>query len=105
MRSIYSADEYFADLARQLADCVKNLTAGTDLHTQIDIVGTPTPLSSFLGVNLLRIGQEAIANSLKHAQANKLMIQLNYSPHQVSLCIKDNGIGFSAQGERFFRGR
>jgi signal transduction histidine kinase len=25
------------------------------------------------------------------------MIQLNYSPHRVSLCIKDNGIGFSAQ--------
>jgi signal transduction histidine kinase len=25
------------------------------------------------------------------------MIQLNYSPDRVSLCIKDNGIGFSAQ--------
>jgi signal transduction histidine kinase/uncharacterized coiled-coil protein SlyX len=95
--SIYSANEDFADLAQQLADCVENLTAGTDLHTQIDIVGTPTPLSSFLGVNLLRIGQESIANTLKHAQASTLMIQLEYSPHQVSLCIQDNGCGFSPQ--------
>lgn len=97
MWSIYSANEDFADLARQLADCVENLTAGTDLHPKIDIIGTPTPLSSFLGVNLLRIGQESIANTLKHAQANTLLIQLEYSPHQVSLCIRDNGRGFAPQ--------
>lgn len=95
--SIYSANEDFADLAQQLAECVENLTAGTDLDTQIDIVGTPTPLSSFLGVNLLRIGQESIANTLKHAQATTLTIELEYSPHQVSLCIRDNGRGFAPQ--------
>jgi signal transduction histidine kinase len=95
--SIYSSNEEFADLAQKLADCVENLTAGTDLHTQIDIVGTPTPLSSFLGVNLLRIGQESIVNTLKHAQATTLTIELEYSPHQVSLCIQDNGCGFSPQ--------
>jgi signal transduction histidine kinase len=95
--AIYSVNEDFADLARQLADCAETLTAGTDLHTQIDIVGAPTPLSSFLGVNLLRIGQESIANTLKHAQATTLTIQIEYSSHQVSLCIKDNGSGFSPQ--------
>ncbi|WP_373540371.1 histidine kinase [Chamaesiphon sp.] len=95
--SIYSATEDFADLAQQLADCVENLTAGTDLHTQIEIVGAPVPLSHFVGINLLRIGQESIANTLKHAQANTLTIQLEYSPHQVSLCIQDNGCGFSPQ--------
>ncbi len=95
--SIYSANEDFADLAQKLADCVENLTAGTDLDTQIDIVGTPTPLSSFLGVNLLRIGQEAIVNTLKHAQANTIAIELEYRPHQVSLYIRDNGTGFASQ--------
>jgi signal transduction histidine kinase len=95
--SIYSANEDFADLAQQLADCVENLTAGTDLHTQIDLMGTPTPLSSFLGVNLLRIGQESIVNTLKHAQASTLTIELEYSPHQVSLCTRDNGRGFASQ--------
>jgi signal transduction histidine kinase len=95
--SIYSANEDFADLAQQLADCIENLTAGTDLHAQIDIVGTPTPLSSFLGVNLLRIGQESIANTVKHAQATTLTIELNYSLDRVSLCIRDNGCGFSGQ--------
>jgi signal transduction histidine kinase len=95
--SIYPDSEDSSDLAQKLADCLKNLTGGTDLQTQIEISGEPYALSGFLGTNLLRIGQEAIANSLKHAQASELMIQLNYSPHQVSLCIKDNGIGFSAQ--------
>jgi PAS domain S-box-containing protein len=95
--SIYPDSEDYADLAQKLADCLKNLTGNTDLHTKIEISGEPYPLSGFLGTNLLRIGQEAISNSLKHAQANELMIQLNYSPDRVSLCIKDNGIGFSAQ--------
>lgn len=95
--SIYSANEDFADLAQKLADCVENLTAGTNLHTQVDIIGTPFPLSSFLGVNLLRIGQESIVNTLKHAQATTLTIELEYSPLQVSLCIKDNGRGFASQ--------
>jgi signal transduction histidine kinase len=78
--AIYSANEDFADLAQKLADCVENLTAGTDLHPQIDIVGTPFLLSSFLGVKLLRIGQESIVNTLKHAQATTLTIELEYSP-------------------------
>jgi PAS domain S-box-containing protein len=95
--SVYADSKDYADLAQKLADCLKNLTGGTDLQTQIEITGEPYALSGFLDINLLRIGQEAIANSLKHSQASELMIQLNYSPHQVSLRVKDNGIGFSAQ--------
>jgi signal transduction histidine kinase len=95
--SIYSANEDFADLAQKLAECVENLTAGTDLDVQIDITGTPAPLSSFVGVNLLRIGQESIVNTIKHARSSTLSIELDYSPDQISLCVKDNGRGFSPQ--------
>jgi signal transduction histidine kinase len=52
-----------------------------------------------LSTNLLRIGQVSIANTLKHAQASQLSIELTYTPAQVSLCIKDNGCGFNPQAQ------
>jgi PAS domain S-box-containing protein len=95
--SIYPDSEGDADLAQKLTDCLKNLTGSTDLQTQIEISGEAYPLSGFLGKNLLRIGQEAIINALKHAQAKQLSINLTYMPTQISLCIKDNGSGFDPQ--------
>jgi signal transduction histidine kinase/PAS domain-containing protein len=97
--AIYADTEDYTCLAQKLANCLESLTGGTDLQTKIAIVGEPYPLSGFLATNLLRIGQEAITNTLKHAQASELTIQLNYSHRQISLCIKDNGIGFSAQAQ------
>ncbi len=95
--SIYPAGEDYADLAQKLTDCAKQLTHSTMLQTQVNISGEPYPLSSFLGTNLFRIGQESIANVLKHAQATELSIELTYVPSQINLCIKDNGCGFTPQ--------
>jgi PAS domain S-box-containing protein len=97
--SIYPAGEDYANLAQKLTDCVQQLTCSTELQTQVNISGEPYPLSSFLGTNLFRIGQEAIANALKHAQASQLSIELTYTPMQVSLCIKDNGCSFNPQAQ------
>ena len=95
--SVYPASEDYTDLAQKLADCVENLTGGTELYTQVRITGDPYPLSCFVGKNLLRIGQESITNTLKHAQATELQVNLTYTPNQVSLCISDNGCGFCPQ--------
>jgi PAS domain S-box-containing protein len=95
--SIYPFGEENIDLAQKLTDCVEQLTFGNELNTQVKIDGNPHPLSSFLSTNLLRIGQVSITNTLKHAQASKLLIELSYQPTQVSLRIKDNGCGFNPQ--------
>jgi signal transduction histidine kinase/PAS domain-containing protein len=97
--SVYPDSEDYADLAQKLSECVEHLTHGTPLHTQVHLQGEPYPLSCFIGKNLLRIGQEAIANTLKHAQATEIRIELTYSPDRVSLCVKDNGCGFHPQAQ------
>ncbi len=97
--SVYSAGEKYADLAQKLADCVEHLTLGTDLHTEVNIDGNPYSLSCLISKNLLRIGQEAITNTLKHAQAREIQVKLTYTPNQVSLCISDNGCGFCPQNQ------
>jgi signal transduction histidine kinase len=43
---------------------------------------------------ILRILQEAVNNIIRHSEARKVTIQLNYTPTNLSLHIADNGKGF-----------
>jgi signal transduction histidine kinase len=47
--------------------------------------------------NLLRIGQEALTNVIKHAHASQAGIELEFGADQVVLQIKDNGMGFAPE--------
>lgn len=95
--TLYPETESWADLAQQLSHCLNELTARTTLQTELALHGEPYPLLPFVSKNLLRIGQEAITNALKYAQANHLWVKLTYSPEWVNLSIKDDGCGFDIQ--------
>ncbi len=92
--TLYPTAEEFADLAPQLSQWAEQMTQGTAIQLQMQILGSPYLLSPLIGKNLLRIGQEAITNTLKHANAEQLQVQLTYTAASVSLCIHDNGRGF-----------
>jgi signal transduction histidine kinase len=53
-------------------------------------------LPSDVGMNLLRIGQEALNNAIRHASA-RTILTLTYTPHQIQLQIQDDGQGFDPQ--------
>ena len=44
-----------------------------------------------------RIAQEAVTNMARHAQAQRVRIELRYEPHGLLLCIQDDGLGFDVQ--------
>ncbi|MBD2000068.1 GAF domain-containing protein [Leptolyngbya sp. FACHB-541] len=92
--ALHPTAEEFADLATKLSQYVEQMTQGTDIQVQMQIVGDPRLLSPLIGKNLLRVGQEAITNTLKHACATQLQVMLTYEAEWVSLCIQDNGRGF-----------
>ena len=52
-------------------------------------------LPSQVEIALFRIGQEAINNVLKHAQASHVQLALELHDEQVSLRVNDNGRGFT----------
>tara|TARA_R110001592_G_scaffold236638_1_gene495020 strand:+ start:42996 stop:44915 length:1920 start_codon:yes stop_codon:yes gene_type:complete len=54
-------------------------------------------LSPEVAVHLMRLTQEAIANIIKHAQADEIVVELRINPPQLKLMIKDNGIGFDSE--------
>jgi signal transduction histidine kinase len=53
--------------------------------------------------NLLRIGQEALTNTIRHAHASEFKAELVFGEQEIRLLLRDNGCGFepASQSEGF----
>jgi PAS domain S-box-containing protein len=56
--------------------------------------GTAYSLPTEVENHLLRIGQEALTNAIKYANADKILVELVYEDAQCLLRVKDDGQGF-----------
>ena len=68
-------------------------------HTQFNMVGEAPPAFSLhysKALNLVRIIQEAISNSIKHANADMITVSSSYNESAWTLQIDDNGKGFNS---------
>jgi signal transduction histidine kinase len=61
----------------------------------LQVNGTYRPVSPRIEEELLRIGQEAVANAVRHASAIRIDVQLIYESARVSLRVEDDGRGFA----------
>jgi ligand-binding sensor domain-containing protein/signal transduction histidine kinase len=68
---------------------------------KLEVKGTYRPLPRAVEAQLLRIAQEAVANSKKHAAAAHIWIALSYDKEQLRLRIADDGAGFTDERSRF----
>ncbi|MBD2463083.1 GAF domain-containing protein [Oscillatoria sp. FACHB-1407] len=93
--ALYPPGTEYANLAQMLYNSVEQMSRNTSISLEVNIIGDPCPLSPYLGMNLLRIGQEALTNALKHSQAQTVLIELTYTADLVSLSICDDGRGFT----------
>jgi signal transduction histidine kinase/ligand-binding sensor domain-containing protein len=85
------------DLASALAQAAEQLVADKKLHLNFKVIGKPRELSGVVEFNLLRIGEEAVTNVVKHAQAHTIDIQIAFEERKVALRIKDDGRGFDPE--------
>jgi signal transduction histidine kinase len=85
------------NLPGALLSGARQITAGTDIQVNLETKGAVQPLPEVVEENLLRIGQEAVTNVFKHAQATAIGIQLVFDPLRVTLEIQDNGVGFNPE--------
>jgi len=51
-------------------------------------------LSNLYNITLYRVLQEALTNIVKHAQANKIWVELSVDGDMIALIVQDNGHGF-----------
>jgi signal transduction histidine kinase len=82
------------DLPSALRDTTRRLTAENNVEAFVEVTGPSRSLPPSIETNLLRIGQEAINNAVKHAEANRIDVRLNFDTRSVQLSIRDDGRGF-----------
>jgi signal transduction histidine kinase len=82
------------DLATAFDRLIEEMTSATSLHAQGIVVGPPRRLPHEWDENLLHIGQEALTNTLRHAQASSFEADLVYDEDRLRLRLYDDGCGF-----------
>jgi signal transduction histidine kinase len=85
------------DLPSALGQIVRPLAPLNGVKIDVKVIGKPVRLVGKIEMNLLRIGQEAVANALKHGHASQVQIELQYTSDKVILRVSDDGGGFSAE--------
>jgi signal transduction histidine kinase len=81
---------------------IRRLVEGENAHgmeAKFSIFGAYRPLPPGTEREIQRVAQEAIHNVKKHASAQHLSVQLEYGSAQIALEVRDDGCGFSANGE------
>jgi ligand-binding sensor domain-containing protein/two-component sensor histidine kinase len=96
-RSIWklrSQNSYQEDLASQLTKMTEQVTAATQLKTRFQVAGPYRKLPERVESELLKIGQEAVTNVVRHSGARNVEIDLHYDARKLTMTISDDGRGF-----------
>lgn len=90
------------EFSENLMAVARQAVEGKPISLVLDV--DPVSLKSTPGIEfqLLRIAQEAISNTLAHAFASTLKIELRIHDERLCLAIEDDGLGFSRDAEQPF---
>ena len=84
------------DLSAALCELVTRMTDGTSVVSEFAQGGVARPLPPAWDEHLLRIGQEALTNAIRHGHAQRIMMELDFSDDAILLRLTDDGRGFDA---------
>jgi signal transduction histidine kinase len=82
------------DLAAALREAGERATEPAGVGFSIHVSGAPRRLPARVEEQVLRIGQEAVVNAVRHAHAERVSIELAYDSSRLVLRVNDDGQGF-----------
>lgn len=85
--------EHFG-LIPSIEGLIRRIKATSKLQIHLNISGTETPLPFLKMVQVYRIIQELITNTLRHAYAKNLYIHFNYRKNRLLIEVIDDGKGY-----------
>ncbi|MGA7362577.1 MAG: GAF domain-containing sensor histidine kinase [Candidatus Dormiibacterota bacterium] len=85
-------------LAAALEDLCRRFSSRTGIAVEVSHRGKRQRWDSELERSLLRVAQEGLSNVERHAQAQRVRLELKARPDRLRLTIADDGVGFVANG-------
>ena len=83
------------DLPTALLISGDQIADGANIRIEVEKKGSVRSLPEIIEENILRVGQEAITNTVKHSGATFLTLELEFTAENVFLTVTDNGNGFT----------
>lgn len=90
------------DMAFHLDEALDKLVRGIDspnLQVTLDITGDESRYSRSTLIALYRAAQEGLTNIQKHANARHAFLRVNFEEKAARLVLRDDGVGFEADGK------
>ena len=82
------------NLCAAIEELIRKMVTGTNLHTEFTIQGEPQLMPQEWEENLLRVAQEILTNTLRHARASHFKVHFAFDPQAIRLELRDDGCGF-----------
>lgn len=86
-------------LPNALEQAARKITQGTQIEISMSIRGVSRAIPLRISDGLFRIGQEAIANAVRHAQPRHIDLRVSFGKSSVMLDVRDDGRGFDPSQE------
>lgn len=87
-------------LAKALEQAAHTIVREGRINIVLSVRGEQKQIPLRIADTLFRIGQEAIANAVRHARPRTIYLRLVYGRPSVKLTVRDDGEGFSTNGEK-----
>lgn len=98
-------DEPANMLSQALERTLSTMANSGQVERRLEVVGDEVPLAPGSVHHLVRIGQEAVTNAVRHGNPNRIFIRLHYQRNALRFSVKDDGNGFQpSTGSEVLRG-
>ena len=88
-----------ASLCMALDDLLKRMTSGSGLQAEFHLEGDAPAMPAEWEEGLLRIAQESLTNTIKHAKARNFRATLTFGLSEIQFRLVDDGAGFDLYAE------
>ncbi len=82
-------------LVPALSSLLSDVEEDTSLSTSINVSGEPRRIGADIELGAFRIIQESVNNAVKHAEARRIDVKVDFGPERLRVSIHDDGKGFA----------
>jgi signal transduction histidine kinase len=97
LRGLRSARHDPGDLAEAFARVREEVAVDSPASLRVIVEGRPRPLRPLVRDEVYRIGREALVNAVRHAQAARIEVELEYGSRALRVLVRDDGVGIDPE--------
>jgi signal transduction histidine kinase/ligand-binding sensor domain-containing protein len=97
LRGLRTADRDSGDLPEAFARVPDEMAVRSAASLRVIVEGSPRPLREVVRDEVYSIGREALVNALRHSDANRIEVEVEYGSRALHVLVRDDGSGIDPE--------